>query len=143
MQPIDPRIVKFIKRHHVMTLAVAKDNIPWVAHCFYCYDPDKNLFLFTSDDDTRHIRDFLGSGSREVSGGIALETSIVGKIQGIQLSGRMYLLEGEAQAEGRKRYIRRFPVAVMADLHLWGLEPNFIKFTDNRLGFGKKLTWSL
>ena len=143
MKPIDPRILKFLKRHHVMTLAVSRNNIPWVAHCFYCYDPDKNLIIFTSDDDTRHIRDFLEGNEPEVSGGIALETSIVGKIQGIQLSGKMSRLEGEKHDEARKRYVHRFPVALLAELHLWALEPNFIKFTDNRLGFGKKLTWSM
>jgi len=24
---------------------------------------------------------------------------------------------------------------------LWGIEPDFIKMTHNRLGFGKKLIW--
>jgi hypothetical protein len=30
---------------------------------------------------------------------------------------------------------------MMPELHLWSLTPDFIKMTDNRLGFGKKLIW--
>ena len=36
-----------------------------------------------------------------------------------------------------------FPIArLMPNLHLWTLRPDFIKMTDNRLGFGKKLIWT-
>ena len=36
----------------------------------------------------------------------------------------------------------RFPVANLMDLHLWQLDVTYLKFTDNRLGFGKKLIWT-
>jgi uncharacterized protein YhbP (UPF0306 family) len=29
----------------------------------------------------------------------------------------------------------------MPELHLWSLAPDYIKMTDNRLGFGTKLIW--
>lgn len=63
MKPVDKRILDFIRRHHVLTLAVAAGNTPYCAHCFYCYLPERNLFVFTSDPDTRHIRDFENSGA--------------------------------------------------------------------------------
>jgi uncharacterized protein YhbP (UPF0306 family) len=141
METIDPRITGFIGEHHVMTLAVSKDNIPWCAHCFYIYLPEDNLFVFTSDPDTRHIRDAEESGNFCVTAGIALETRMTGKIRGIQMSGKMFRLEGALLKTATKAYVKHFPVARLAALHLWGLAPGFIKLTDNRLGFGIKLKW--
>lgn len=143
MKPVEKRILEFIDDHHVLTLAVAKDNIPYTAHCFYCYIPEKNLFVFTSDGETRHIRDVETSGNHRVSAGIALETKMVGKIRGLQLTGSLFQPEGEDLRAVRKAYLSRFPIARMTTLHLWALRPNFMKLTDNRLGFGTKLTWEI
>jgi uncharacterized protein len=141
MKPIDPRILRFITRHHVLTLAVSKDNLPYCAHCFYCYMPEQNRFVFTSDPETRHIRDLENAGSGRVAAGIALETRIVGKIRGLQLTGRMFVPEGNDLPVARRAYLAKFPIARLAKLHLWVLEPDLLKLTDNRLGFGTKLVW--
>jgi uncharacterized protein YhbP (UPF0306 family) len=68
---------------------------------------------------------------------IVLETRIVGRVQGLQVTGRA--LRGDDEA--RKCYIKRFPYAAAADLELWMVEPTMMKLTDNTLGFGKKLVW--
>lgn len=139
MNQPDKRIVDFVKKHHVMTLATSSGNIPWTAHCFYAYLEEKNWLLFTSDLTTRHMRE--AGENPEVSGGIVLETSVLGKIQGIQFRGRIRLPdEGEEDAV-KRAYITRFPVALLMETRLWILEPAYIKMTDNRLGFGKKLIW--
>lgn len=141
--PVDPRILEFIGEHHVLTLAVSKDNLPWCAHCFYCYLPSRNLFVFTSDDDSRHISDFESSRNKVVAAGVYLETRMVGKIRGLQMTGAMRLLEGMELKEAKSAYLKAFPVARLTKLHLWGLEPDLMKLTDNRLGFGTKLIWKL
>ena len=38
-------------------------------------------------------------------------------------------------------YYARFPYAKIMRPTLWRLEPSWMKLTDNRLGFGKKLVW--
>lgn len=141
MKPVDPRILDFIGDHHVMTLAVSRDNIPWCAHCFYCYLEQENLFVFTSAPDTRHIQDAEASGNFRVTAGIALETKMTGKIRGLQVAGRMFVPEGDLAKKSKKAYLKDFPVARLATLHLWTLRPDFMKLTDNRLGFGTKLIW--
>lgn len=141
MTEIDDRIRDFIAAHHVLTLAVTKDFQPWCASCFYIYLPEQNWFVFTSDDDTRHIRDVAESGNYHVAGVVALETKMVGKIQGIQFSGILFRLEGDALKKARRAYLGKFPIARLAKIELWGVEPDHIKMTDNRLGFGKKLIW--
>lgn len=141
MKPVNKRIITFIREHHILTLAVTRDNRPWCSTCYYAYLPEANRFIFTSDHDTRHIRDIVESGNHEVACAIALETRIVGRIRGIQFSGTMKELEGEEHKQAKAAYLKRFPIARLATLHLWALEPAYIKMTDNRLGFGTKLIW--
>ena len=134
---IDQRIIDFIKRHHVLTLAtVSNEGEPYCAACFYAYDKERNRLIFTSDDTTRHAQQMLQSA--KVAIGITLETRIVGKVQGAQICGTAQ----RGDDEDRKRYIKRFPYAAVAPLNLWAVEPTFIKLTDNTLGFGKKLIWN-
>ncbi|MEI8006888.1 MAG: hypothetical protein WCI48_11825 [Bacteroidota bacterium] len=140
-QAIESRILTFIGEHHIFTLAVTRDNRPWCATCYYVYLEDLNLFVFTSDHDTKHIADVLESDNYYAAGAIAVETSMVGKIRGLQFAGFMRKLIGNELKTAKSAYLSAFPVALLAHLHLWGLEPEIMKMTDNRLGFGKKLLW--
>ena len=133
---MDERFIKFIKKHHVLTLAtVNSEGMPYVANCFYAFDTKRNLFVFTSDLATRHGAEMAANSSVALS--VVLETRIVGRVQGLQVTGRAERGDDEA----RKCYIKRFPYAAAADLELWMVEPTMMKLTDNTLGFGKKLLW--
>ena len=129
----EQRITDFIGEHHILTLANSHNHIPWCA----------NRFIITSDHHTRHIREVVEGNNYRVAGAIALETKLVGKIRGIQFSGLLLPLSGEDQKKAKSAYLKRFPIArLMPDLHLWAIAPDYIKMTDNRLGFGKKLAWT-
>ncbi len=133
---MDERFIKFIKKHHVLTLATVNgEGMPYVANCFYAFDTKRNLFVFTSDIATRHGAEMAANGNVALS--IVLETRIVGRVQGLQVTGRA--LRGDDEA--RKCYIKRFPYAAAADLELRMVAPTLMKLTDNTLGFGKKLLW--
>jgi uncharacterized protein YhbP (UPF0306 family) len=136
----DKKIIQFIKKHHILTLATSNENKPYCCTCFYVYLEKENKFLITSDTDTRHIHEV--SIQPFVAGAIALETSMIGKIQGIQVTGIIKKLEGKELEKAKTSYISKFPVAALSKLVMWRIEPDFIKFTDNRLGFGKKIIWS-
>ena len=135
----DKKTIGFIKGHHVLTLATSVDNIPYCANCFYVYLEAENMFVFTSDNETKHVQDALKNNI--VGGSVVLETSIVGKIQGIQFNGTMYLPENELKKKANKSYMKKYPFAKLMNTQLWVLDLDFIKLTDNRLGFGKKLIW--
>lgn len=141
MNPIDKRIIKLIGEHHILNLAVSRADQPWCATCYYAYIPSENLFVFTSGDETRHVRDVVDGNNYHVAGTIALETRIVGKIRGLQFSGVMFKPEGELLKQAKSAYLHHFPIALMMTLHLWALRPDILKLTDNRLGFGTKLIW--
>ena len=134
---IDERIIRFLKRHHVLNLAtVSQAGLPYCAACFYAYDKERNRLIFTSDNTTRHAQEMAENAS--VACAITLETRIVGKVQGAQICG----IAKRGDEEDKRIYIKRFPYAVAAPLNIWAIEPTFIKLTDNTLGFGKKLIWN-
>lgn len=136
----EKRITDFIHKHHIFTLATAADKIPYTCTCFYVYINELNMFIFTSDHGTRHANEMLLQP--QVAGAIALETTMVGKIQGIQFTGLATELEGAMYETALKAYLAKFPVATFKKLILWSIQPTFIKMTHNRLGFGTKLIWN-
>lgn len=136
----EKRIVDFLSQHHVLTLAVSTDDhFPWCANCFYAYLENLNAFVFTSDEDTRHVQYALQQN--KVAGSVVLETNIVGKIQGLQFRGILEKASGAVGDQAKNAYLKRFPYAVLMKTNLWILSLTYIKMTDNRLGFGKKLIW--
>ncbi len=139
MSGIDKRIVAFIKRHHVLTVATSVNNEPWCASCFYAYLEDENSLVFTTSPETRHGKEFLLN--RNVSGTIVLETIVIGKIRGLQFSGTAEEPAETLMKKAKIAYLKRFPPAALMDTHLWVIRLNYLKYTDNRLGFGKKLIW--
>ncbi len=139
LNEINKRIIDFIQQHHVLTLATSTKNIPYCANCFYVYLEKENLLVFTSDNDTKHIRNVMEN--KNVAGSIVLETKVVGKIRGIQFTGEMFELKGDLLKKAKKIYLKRFPYAALMKTTLWAVEITFLKLTDNRLGFGKKLIW--
>lgn len=137
---IDRRIIRFFKRHHVLTIATSVNNEPWCANCFYVYLKDENALVFTTDMNTRHGQEFIKNTT--VAGSVVLETRIIGKIRGIQFQGIVSEPEGKLLEEANDAYMKRFPVALLMETHLWVVHLTNIKMTDNLLGFGKKLLWS-
>jgi uncharacterized protein len=136
---IDKRIIKFFKKHHVLTIATSKGNEPWCASCFYVYLEDENSVVFTTDHETRHGQEFRKNPM--VAGSVVLETLVIGKIRGIQFQGIVSEPQGEMLDKAKNAYLKRFPVAMLMETHLWIVELTHIKMTDNRLGFGKKMIW--
>jgi len=137
---IERRVIRFFRKHNVLTIATAVDNEPWCANCFYVYLEEENTLVFTTGNDTRHGKEFAKNPL--VAGSVVLETLAIGKIRGIQFQGIVSEPQGEMLSKARWAYLKRFPLAVLMDTHLWIVKLTYIKMTDNRLGFGKKLIWS-
>ncbi len=136
---IDSRIIRFFRKHHVLTVCTSAADEPWCANCFYAYIEDDNALVFTTGLDTRHGTEFLKNNL--VAGSVVLETPVIGKIRGIQFQGIVTEARGDILEKAEKSYLKRFPVAMLMETHLWIVTLTFIKMTDNRFGFGKKLIW--
>ena len=136
---VDRRIIKFFRKHHVLTIATTVDNEPWCANCFYVYLDEENALIFTTASDTRHGKEFIKNPN--VAGSVVLETMVIGKIRGIQFRGIVSEPESELLSKAKWAYLKKFPPAALMNTHLWIVRLTLIKMTDNRLGFGKKLLW--
>jgi uncharacterized protein YhbP (UPF0306 family) len=136
----DNRIIEFLHKHHVLTLATCCDNRAWCCNCFYVYVDRLCGLVLMSGTATRHIAEAMQQPY--VAGSIVLESTVVGKLQGIQLEGKLIDADGELLKEIKAAYLKRFPFAMLMETKLWFLEPSTMKMTDNRLGFGKKLYWN-
>ena len=135
-EAINERFVRFLRRHHVLTLATVAEGVPYCSNAFYCSDKERNLLVFTSDPATRHAQEM--ERNPRVAASVVLETKIVGRVQGLQLCGTA----ARADETARRAYLKRFPYAALAELTLWAIRPDYMKLTDNTLGFGKKLIWN-
>jgi hypothetical protein len=136
---VDSRVIQFFRKHHVLTIATTLENEPWCANCFYVYLEEENALVFTTDNDTRHGKEFIKNPL--VAGSVVLETMVIGKIRGIQFQGIVSEPEDEMLSKAKWAYLKKFPPAALMDTHLWVVKFTFIKMTDNRFGFGKKLLW--
>lgn len=132
---------KFILKHHVMTIAtVGEHGTPRTANLFYAYDIDNDVFVFTSSLSTAHGSDMCSCPF--VGANIVLESSMIGSLEGLQIEGVVRRPESsEELSRVKKIYLKRFPFAIAAELELWSLRADFMKMTDNKLGFGKKIIW--
>jgi len=135
------KIVDFIKEHHVLTLAVSDRSDIWCSHAFYTFVEEELLFVITSDDKTRHIS-LINKNPGFVAGAICLETETIGLIRGLQFKAVAEKCDDSLTNRYRLKYLKRFPYAVLKGGELWTLRITEAKFTDNRLGFGKKLLWN-
>lgn len=138
---MDERIERFLTGHHVATLAtVAPDGSPYCCNIFYAYDADNCALIFSSDTKTAHTGHFTADD--RVAASVVLESKAIGTLRGAQMTGRIVRPETDELDKARRRYLKRFPYAAVMPLELWVMKIDFVKYTDNRLGFGVKLKWS-
>ena len=140
MEPtLDNAISTFIKSQTALTIATCIDNVPFCATCFYAFSEKYNSLVFKSSRDTQHIKEALQN--KFVAGTITPDKSEIGKIKGIQFSGVFIEPTGDQLDEAKKGYYKKYPFAIAFKGELWLINLTFIKYTDNTLGFGKKLKW--
>lgn len=132
-------IGRWLKKQHVVSWSVARDGELWAACAFYLYDSEKVAFYLLSETSTRHAQ--MSGARAAVAGTVNGQPKTVALIRGVQFRGEIRLLEGDEAAAVRERYNRRFPVARVLSAPAWELRIDEMKFTDNTLGFGKKLLW--
>ncbi|NBD00167.1 hypothetical protein GV764_14210 [Atlantibacter hermannii] len=132
-------ISRWLAKQHVVSYCVANDQDMWCANAFYLYCPQAVAFYLLSDPQTRHGQ--ISGGKARVAGTVSGQTKNVALIRGVQFKGEITRLEGDASAQFRERYNRRFPIARAMSAPVWSIRLDELKFTDNTLGFGKKHIW--
>ncbi len=131
---MDSKIIAFLKKNHILTLALGE---PYAASCFYCFDEEEQALLFASEESTHHME--LIKRDPRVAGTIHLCEREIAKIQGVQFRG---VVSGATQKQ-KECYFRHFPFAKVLKPKIWAIKLQWIKMTDNTLGFKTKIEWSI
>lgn len=137
--PIDKPILSFLENQTTLTIATCLNNIPYCATCFYTFLEKYNAIAFKSNRDTQHILEAIQN--KYVAGTIVPDKSEIGKIKGIQFNGIFVEPTGDLLIEAKKKYYLKYPFAAAFKGELWVVDLTYLKFTDNTLGFGKKMHW--
>ena len=136
---MEKKITAYIQENKVLTIATSVNDIPYCANCFYVFDEANKTLIFLSDPSTRHIVEALQNN--KIGGSIQNGVTTVAKIQGIQFTGDFINPTDEQATHFYNAYYKNFPFAKAKPSPIWGIQLNWIKMTDNTLGFGKKLIW--
>lgn len=135
---IDPKIVNFIQTEKILTLATSFNNKPHCAICYYAYCDKLNMLIFKSSNHCEHIQQGLKNTCTAVT---IYSSNSIATSKGVQLECDFVIGNDRQKQESRKIYYSKFPFALTIPGELWLLELTKIKFTDNSLGFSKKLHW--
>ena len=134
--PID----NFIQAHTCATIACLDTNgHPYCFSCFYAVDIENGLLFFKSSTDTHHVACMLANPI--VAGTILPDALHKLQIKGIQMEGIVLALDNDAAKEASSYYYKAHPMALAMSGEVWTIQINRIKYTDNTLGFGKKIIW--
>src|ERR1017187_6268149 len=143
------RLLKFLREHQVLTLAVVDANgNPYAAALFYAVDEELRFHVVT-DPATRHAKAMLANPS--VAGTIQLDRQHWHEIRGVQFCGICRQLDSDERVRAWEVYNARFvflqqPDAILtrelANTAMRRIDPTWIRLIDNRLGFGHKVEWT-
>lgn len=136
---MDEEIISFLRLQTNMTIAVAENNFPYCANCFYAFYKNENLLVFKSKPETIHVT--IALKNRNVAGTIIPDSLNKSRIQGIQFTGYFLKPERKLFSSAKNTYYKKFPFAMVIPGELWAIELLTIKFTDSKAGFGKKMEW--
>ena len=132
-----------------LTLATAREDIPWAAAVYYV-NRGFTLYFF-SDPASRHIQESLKSG--QVSGAISVPASSWQDIRGVQASGKISQVPpGLESIQILRAYLRKYPftkdffdseatlnldaIVDKFKVRLYRFQPSLLYYLDNSIRFG-------
>ena len=117
-----------------MTLATTQGDLPWAATVFFASE-DFRLYFFSAPD-SRHCQNLAANPRVAVT--IQEDYRDWRKIKGIQLEGRVTLVDGIIEkARAMAIYARKYPKAFLI-VKFYCVMPDRVFFIDNAQGFGKR-----
>jgi uncharacterized protein YhbP (UPF0306 family) len=146
---VKQQVVDYLKGHNTMTLATCAGSIPWAATVFFASD-DLKLYFFSAPE-SRHGQNL--AANQRVAVTIQEDYKDWRKIKGIQLEGRVTLVDGVLEkAKAMAVYAIKYPdvIKLFTDPTSGAFHKAFLKvkfycvvpeklfFIDNEQGFGKR-----
>ena len=149
------QVQALIAECRTMVLATCAEHMPWAAPVYYVYRTPG--FYFFSSPRAQHIQQGLRDHFTAVA--IFSDSAQWEEIRGIQMTGRLQETRLSEQASIVGRFLWKFPFArpflqsgaqetggppKLGDkVRLYCFVPHEIHFTNNRLGFGRRIPVTL
>ncbi len=147
---------RFVDEIATLTLATSHDNKPWAATVFFVADKRFNLY-FVSDHRTQHGHDIKAND--QVAATIDPDCDNWHDVRGLQVRGRISVVDGVERAKALLLYLTKFPqidalFASPANEHeetiatrlkaanIYKITPEMIRVIDNEQGFGHREEFS-
>jgi uncharacterized protein len=143
------QVLDYLKGHNTMTLATSAGDVPWAATVFFASD-GLRLYFFSAPE-SRHCQNLAANGRVAVT--IQEDYQDWRKIKGIQLEGRVELVDGVvAKGKAMAIYALKYPevIKLFTDptsgvfhkaflrVKFYCVVPEKLFFIDNAQGFGKR-----
>lgn len=133
-------IVNFITINKVASICcVDEESVPYCFNCFYSFHSGTQLLFFKSSSDSFHSKLLLKN--ERISGTILPLKLELLAIKGIQFSGRVLYDSFPEQIRPESHYHKAYPLAIAKPGHVWCIQLERVKMTDNTQIFGKKPEW--
>jgi uncharacterized protein YhbP (UPF0306 family) len=136
---MDKAIVDFIDKQKVTSVSCLDEkNRPYCFSVFYLFDHIQKRLYFKSSASSHHAH-YLAQ-NKIIAGTILPDKLNLLAVRGVQFTG--YIIEtGSAQHHAAAEYHKRYPHALAMPGHVWTIQLQAIKMTDNTIGIGKKICW--
>ncbi|MEI6086461.1 MAG: pyridoxamine 5'-phosphate oxidase family protein [Bacteroidota bacterium] len=137
---MNENIDTFIQEHTCANIACLDANsYPYCFSCFYAIDVKEGLLYFKSSSDSNHAGYLISNPI--IAGTILPDKLNKLQVKGIQLEGTVLAFDDEQAKNASAHYYKAHPLALAMPGEIWTIKINRIKYTDNTLGFGKKIVW--
>lgn len=141
MNPIPNKIVDFLQENKISTVCfIDQKNNPYCINCFYSFDEEHLMLIFKSSIGTTHQK--LTKPTACISGTILPNVIDTLKLKGIQFTGKIIENEEIDALKLNSKYLKKYPMSIAIMGYVWAVQLDFLKFTDNTLGFGNKTIWT-
>ena len=143
------QILDYLRSHNTMTLATTVGDLPWAATVFFASE-DLHLYCF-SGPASRHCQNLAANPRVAVT--IQEDYQDWRKIKGIQLEGRVALVDGVLEkTKAMAIYAAKYPEIIklftnpasglfykaFLKVKFYCVMPDKVFFIDNAQGFGKR-----
>ena len=143
------QILDYLRSHNTMTLATTVGDLPWAATVFFASE-DLHLYFFSAPD-SRHCQNLAANPRVAVT--IQEDYQDWRKIKGIQLEGRVALVDGVLKkTKAMAIYAAKYPEIIklftnpanglfykaFLKVKFYCVMPDKVFFIDNAQGFGKR-----
>lgn len=139
-ESIHPNISLFLEKQTCASICcIDEQGNPYCFSCFYVFNNGDGILYFKSALSAHHSPILLKNPV--VAGTVLPDKLNTLQVKGIQFEGELLPADHLLAKKAAAGYYKKNPAAVVIPGEIWTIRINHIKFTDNTLGFGTKITW--